>query len=213
MIDPEVVMKDAAIDPVGGWRLVGVVALTIAIASALFAARDDFGAAGLRMALHFTARCSLILFLLAFSASSLRRLWPGQATQWLSRNRRYLGLSFAASHALHAVAIVSFALTAPLEFRDATSPATFIFGGIGYAFIVALAATSFDRTAAAIGQRAWKILHKSAVLYIWAQFTVSFVKHNDGTPIYYVSLGLLAAAMLLRLGAWLFPRSQPARVG
>jgi hypothetical protein len=42
---------------------------------------------------------------------------------------------------------------------------------------------------------------------------VSFVKHNDGTPIYYVFLGLLAAAMLLRPAAWLFPRAEPARIG
>ena len=30
--------------------------------------------------------------------------------------------------------------------------------GIGYAFIIAMAATSFDRSAAAIGPRAWRIL-------------------------------------------------------
>jgi DMSO/TMAO reductase YedYZ heme-binding membrane subunit len=200
-------------DPIRGWRLVGALSAVIAAATLLFAARDGFDEQGLRMALHFTARTSLILFLLVFSASSLRKLWPGAQTQWLLRNRRYLGLSFAASHAMHAAAIVAFALAAPLAFREATSAATFVFGGIGYAFIVALAATSFDRTAAAIGPRAWRVLHKTGAFYLWAQFTVSFAKHHDGTAVYWLFLGLLGAAMALRVAAWLSPRPQAARVG
>ncbi|SDR07460.1 hypothetical protein SAMN05444161_1551 [Rhizobiales bacterium GAS191] len=195
----------------GGWRLVGAISAAIALGTLLFAALDHFDTAGLRMSIRFTARTSVILFLLAFSASSLRRLWPGGATQWLLRNRRYLGLSFAASHAMHAIAIIAFAVTAPVAFHEATSPVTFIFGGIGYVFIAALTATSFDRTAAAIGPRAWKILHRTAVFYLWAQFTVSFIKHIDGTPIYWVFLGLLTLAMALRIAATLRPRSQLAR--
>jgi len=197
-------------DAIGGLRLVGAISAVIAAATLIFAARDDFGEQGLRMALHFTARSSLILFLLAFSASSLARLWPGPGTQWLLRNRRYLGLSFAASHAIHAVAIVAFATTAPLAFRAATSLVTYIFGGIGYALIIALAATSFDRTAAMIGPGAWKTLHKTGGFYLWAQFSVSFAQHHDGTPIYWLFLFLLAAAMLLRLAAWLLARRPAA---
>jgi DMSO/TMAO reductase YedYZ heme-binding membrane subunit len=193
-----------------GWRLVGIISAVIAAATLLFAAEDNFGVQGLRMALHFTARTSLMLFLLAFSASSLRKLWASGASLWLLRNRRYLGLSFAASHLLHGVAIIAFAVTQPDAFHEATSPATFVFGGIGYAFIFALAATSFDRTAAAIGARNWKILHKTAVFYLWAQFTVSFIKHNDGMPIYWLFLSLLTLAMALRIASWLLPRARPA---
>jgi sulfoxide reductase heme-binding subunit YedZ len=203
-------MEARAVGIRDGWRLVGIISAIIAAATLLFAAEDGFGVQGLRMALHFTARTSLILFLLAFSASSLRRLWVSGATLWLLRNRRYLGLSFAASHLMHAIAIIAFATTQPAAFHEATSPATFIFGGIGYVLIIALAATSFDRTAAAIGPHAWKILHKTGVFYIWAQFTVSFVKHHDGTAIYWVFLSLLAGAMALRVAAWLLPRARPA---
>ncbi len=41
----------------------------------------------------------------------------------------------------------------PAGYAAATSIASYIFGGIGYAFIIAMTATSFDRTAAAIGAR------------------------------------------------------------
>jgi hypothetical protein len=43
---------------------------------------------------------------------------------------------------------------------------------------------------------------------------VSFAQHNDGTPIYWVMLFLLAAAMLLRLAARvLVRRPAPAQAG
>jgi hypothetical protein len=33
-------------------------------------------------------------------------LWSSAITQWLRANRRYFGLSFAVSHAWHAIAII-----------------------------------------------------------------------------------------------------------
>lgn len=39
----------------------------------------------------------------------------------------------------------------PAGYAGATSIASYVFGGIGYAFIIAMTATAFDRTAAAIG--------------------------------------------------------------
>ena len=57
------------------------------------------------MVIRFTARTSLLLFCLAFSAAALARLWPNAWTRWQRRNRRYLGVTFAASHGIHAVAI------------------------------------------------------------------------------------------------------------
>ena len=107
-----------------------------------------------------------MLFCLAFGAAALARLWPNAWTRWQRRNRRYLGLSFAASHAIHAVAIVVFAKMDPAGFVEATSPASYIFGGIGYAVIIAMSATSFDRTATLIGPRAWRTLHLVGGYYL-----------------------------------------------
>lgn len=114
----------------------------------------QFEVDGVRMVIRFTARTSLLFFCLAFSAAALARLWPNAWTRWQRRNRRYLGVTFAASHAIHAVAIVWFALIDPPGFAGAISAASYIFGGIGYAFIIVLTATSFDRTAAMLGPRA-----------------------------------------------------------
>jgi sulfoxide reductase heme-binding subunit YedZ len=87
----------------------------------------------------------------------------------------------------------------PLGFMAATSTASYVFGGIGYAFIIAMTTTSFDRTALAIGPRAWRILHLVGGYYLWFQFMVSFGKRIPGMPLYALFLIPLLAVMALRL--------------
>jgi len=182
-----------------GWRLFCVLALTLIALSAWIAGMRQFEVDGVRMVIRFTARTSLLLFCLAFSAGGLARLWPNGWTRWQRRNRRALGVSFAASHVIHAVAIACFAAMAPADFMAATNLASYVFGGIGYAFIIAMTATSFDRTAAALGPRAWRMLHLTGGYYLWFQFMVSFGKRIPGMPLYAMFLVPLLAVMALRL--------------
>ncbi|APG09413.1 MULTISPECIES: hypothetical protein [Bradyrhizobium] len=182
-----------------GWRLLAVLTLSLIALSLWIASMRQFEVEGVRMVIRFTARSSLLLFCLAFSAAALARLWPNAWTRWQRRNRRDLGLSFAASHAIHAVAIVAFAKMDPAGFVEATSAASYIFGGIGYAFIIAMSATSFDRTAALLGPQAWRVLHLVGGYYLWFQFMVSFGKRVPAMPLYAAFLIPLLAVMALRL--------------
>jgi sulfoxide reductase heme-binding subunit YedZ len=193
-----------------GWQLVAVLTLILIALSIWIAGMRQFEVDGVRMVIRFTARTSLLLFCLAFSAAALARLWPNPWTRWQRRNRRYLGLSFAASHAIHAMAIIRFAAMAPADYMAATSAATYLFGGIGYAFIIAMTATSFDRTVAAIGPRAWRILHLAGGYYLWFQFMVSFGKRIPAMPLYAVFLIPLLAVMALRLIAMMSASSRRA---
>jgi DMSO/TMAO reductase YedYZ heme-binding membrane subunit len=182
-----------------GWRLLAVLTLCLIILSLWIASMRQFEVEGVRMVIRFTARSSLLLFCLAFGAAALARLLPNGWTRWQRRNRRYLGLSFVASHAIHAVAIVAFAEMDPAGFAAATSAASFIFGGIGYAVIVAMTATSFDRTAALLGPRAWRALHLTGGYYLWFQFMVSFGMRVPAMPLYAAFLIPLIVVMALRL--------------
>src|SRR6202165_5140899 len=182
-----------------GWRLFAVLTLVLIVLAIWIAGMRKFEVEGVRMVIRFTARTSLLFFALAFSAAALARLWPNGWTRWQRRNRRYLGVTFAASHAIHAIAIVGFAQMDPASYAAATSAASFIFGGIGYGFIIAMAATSFDRTAAAIGPRAWRILHLTGGYYLWLQFMVSFGMRIPAHPLYSLFLIPLLAVMALRL--------------
>jgi DMSO/TMAO reductase YedYZ heme-binding membrane subunit len=197
-----------------GWRLFALLTLILTVLCAGIAGMRGFEVEGLRMVIRFTARTSLLFFCLAFGASALARLWPNGWTRWLRRNRRQLGVSFATSHALHAIAIVAFADMDPAGFATATSPASFVFGGIGYAIIIAMTATSFDRTAAAIGPRAWRILHLAGGYYLWAQFMISFGKRIPAMPLYSLFLIPLFAILALRLIAMAQARTgRPVQAG
>jgi DMSO/TMAO reductase YedYZ heme-binding membrane subunit len=182
-----------------GWRLFAVLTLVLASLCIWIAGMRQFEVDGVRMVIRFTARTSLLFFCLAFGAAALAQLWPNAWTRWQRRNRRYLGVTFAASHGIHAFAIACFATMDPAGYAAATSIASYIFGGIGYAFITAMAATSFDRTATAIGPRAWRALHLTGGYYLCFQFMVSFGKRVPDMPLYGLFLLPLLAVIALRL--------------
>ena len=196
-----------------GWRLFALLSLILLGLSIWIAGMRGFEVDGVRMVIRFTARTSLVLFCLAFSAAALARLWPNASTRWLRRNRRYLGVSFAASHAIHLVAMAAFAVMDPAGYVAATSIASYIFGGIGYAFIIAMAMTSFDRTAKALGATAWRRLHLIGGYYLLLQFMVSFGKRIPEMPLYALFLIPLIAVFALRMIA-MAPRARaPLRMG
>src|SRR5579862_5617320 len=92
-----------------GWRLTGLLSLLLLAMSAAFLIGYGGDAEGLRLVIRSTARTSLVLFALAFTASAMAQLVPGEATRWQRRNRRYLGVSFAVSHVVHLVALIALA--------------------------------------------------------------------------------------------------------
>jgi DMSO/TMAO reductase YedYZ heme-binding membrane subunit len=197
-----------------GWRLFALLTLILIALCIWIAGMRQFEVEGVRMVIRFTARTSLLFFCLAFSAAALARLWPNAFTRWQRRNRRYLGVTFAASHALHAAAIVAFANIDPVGFAAATNLAGYIFGGIGYAFITAMTATSFDATAAVFGPRGWRALHLVGGYYLLLQFTVSFGKRVPEMPLYAVFLIPLAAVFALRMISMAArPAPRPAQAG
>jgi hypothetical protein len=176
-----------------GWPLVGWAALAIGLgcAAGLLVASDT--EAGVRLGLRITARTSFAFFLLAFSASSLRRLWRSPTTAWLLRNRRYLGVSFAASHAYHLAFILWLRSIDPEPLAISTS----IGGGGAFVWIALMAATSSDRAFAWLGARRWRLLHRTGSWWIWFVFTVSYVPRAFESIAYVpVALATLAAAGL-----------------
>jgi hypothetical protein len=182
-----------------GWPVVGwVTAALVAMAAAILAARGA-DEAGLRTVIRATARTSLVLFLLAFTASALRRARPAsRVTAWLLANRRYLGVSFAVSHLLHLAVIVTlFGGFAGVAAN--TDTPTLVLGGLGYVAVLALLATSFDTTAAWLGPRRWQRLHTAGVWWIWGIFLVTFVPAAIAHPARIPYATLVVAALAVRI--------------
>jgi hypothetical protein len=184
-----------------GWRIVGLSALVIGTMVAVIWFVHGIDEQGMRMTIRATARTSCILFLCAFVASALRRVWSNSISAWLLQNRRYLGLSFAVSHTYHAIA-----LTGLWYVSSGTYPKFEPLAILGYLFLIAMTVTSFQRPAALLGQRAWKILHTAGMHYFWLAFTVEFSMRIFHSVLIYLPLViLLVLAMVLRVIA---PRRQ-----
>jgi hypothetical protein len=184
-----------------GWPFVGVAAVAILTAAvAAIAISPDAGEAAARV-VRVTARTSVALFLAAFTAAALWRLWPNAWTRWQRQNRRYLGVSFAVSHGVHLAAIFWMQHVQPVEFAERVNAITWIGGGLAYVFIAAMTATSFDRTAQMIGPRAWKILHTVGSYYIWLIFANSYIGRALAMPEYIPAAALVVLALGLRIAA------------
>lgn len=184
-----------------GWPLLGLLSLILLVISGLCLASLAYDVASVRMVIRITARTSLVLFALAFSAQAMLTLWPSELTRWQRRNRRQLGLAFAVSHTIHAAAILAFARMDPQAFHEHVMPGTLVSGGIAYAFIVAMAATSFDRTAAWMGPAAWRTLHWLGGYYLWVSFIVTNGKRIGQSPLYALPVVLMLVILLLRIAA------------
>jgi DMSO/TMAO reductase YedYZ heme-binding membrane subunit len=194
-----------------GWRLTALITLLLSLITLGIVGAHDFSVDGIRMAIRATARTSLLLFLPVFAASALIRLQPSDATRWLYRNRRYLGVSFAASHILHAFAIIGFATIAPDLFQSMTNTGTLITGGLAYLFILAMAATSFNGAVRWLGQRNWRALHWCGSWYIAISFIITNARRTPGMPLYWLAVMLTTVVIALRLFDW-WQRRRAARI-
>lgn len=184
-----------------GWSLTAAIAALLLLAAGATLLQGASLTEGLRAVIRLTARTSLVLFLLAFSASSLARLFPGAFTRWLVGNRRHVGMSFAFSHAVHLAAIVALARTDFETFHRLTNIVTYLGGGLAYVFIALMAVTSFDRTAALLGRNAWRRLHSIGMWYLCLSFALNFGKRIPLDAGYALPVALIVLAILLRLVA------------
>jgi DMSO/TMAO reductase YedYZ heme-binding membrane subunit len=165
-----------------------------------FAAGGGSTQEGALMATRLTARFSFPIFLVAWSASALAALFPGGWRSALLRRRRAVGLSFAAAHGVH----FGFILIAALVFQHKLNPVSVYVGGFVYVLIATMVATSNDASVKALGPARWRLLHTIGGIGIFLVFTNSYVGRLMTKPMLaWPALALIAAAVTLKLAAWL----------
>jgi methionine sulfoxide reductase heme-binding subunit len=189
------------------WLFTAVLAITAAIvvASAII---WGWGEDGRQHMTRYTARFAFLIFVIVFASAALNRFFPSQATRWLKRKRRYLGLSFALAHFLHLAALTSLFIT----IGEVPAVQTLIFGGLAYVLIGLMAITSNDWSVRTLGPGLWRGLHLVGIYYVWLIFMNSYVGRlaSDAPPepriIFAVTAGLGVAALGLRIAAWIARR-------
>jgi len=155
--------------------------------------------AGLRIALHVTARTTFVFFLCAFTGNALRDLLPGRFPLWLSRNRDWFLVAAAASHTFHLAAIIAFF---QIVGWSRLHIVTLLGGGFVYLLIYGLAATAIMRLRGEDHKfMAGSPKLEAAALYlIWLIFALAFVPRIvSGWPVYSIMAIAGLAALVIRI--------------
>lgn len=185
------------------WLFLAVLAAEAALLAFCFSLWGT-GEDGLLHLTRYTARLAFLIFLLTFATSALAALAPSDATRWLRRNRRYLGLSFALAHFIHLAALTGFSIA----IGEMPGLVTLVGGGLAYAFILLMALSSNDAAVRALGPKNWRRLHLTGSWYIWLIFMNSYVgRILSETPpeprwIFVVLAILGLGVLILRVAAW-----------
>lgn len=190
----------------GGRALLLLIALLLAAMSAAVLAVNGLGEDGARTLIRATARSSAVLLALAFAARPLRQLWRSALSAWLLRERRFLGLGFALSQLVHVAGIAWFMIahggSAPLS--------TWIGGGIGYLFTIAMAVTSTDEWVRRLTRKRWVLLHRTGMYVNVGIMLLTFgggASQAEQPLPYLLAIAALLGASAIRIAAFAKKRS------
>lgn len=174
--------------------IIPATALTLIIVCGAVLVLGNGSEAAIRATMRITSASSILLFSLAFTASSLNmRLTNGWTT--VMRARRRIGISFAISHSFHLASIIL--LVEATMGGDYSQLGDLYGGALVYLFIYLMAFTSNDASVAKLGARNWKRLHTIGGYLILLAFSASYIgtalQKND----YHWLFGALCVAILI----------------
>ncbi|MEP6388786.1 MAG: hypothetical protein ABJ056_02585 [Halioglobus sp.] len=162
---------------------------------------------GISAMIGYSVRLAIPFIYLAMAASSFNILFPSELSRWWLRNRRYIGLCFAAGMAWQAVFIFTLSTT----YRTYYAESVYYFrdeleGSVGYIFLGAMVLTSFALGRKHVNQQQWKIIQKGGIYCLWAYaFSVywwNLYYYDDPRPIDYLYYWGGFFAFALRIAAW-----------
>lgn len=152
--------------------------LIIVLASALelicWLFTDLSGEEEYRHMIRVSVRLAWPMLIIVFVTSALGSLWPGTATTWLGRNRKYIGLAFSAVMLWQIFFIILLMRTGANIFPPGPAVLIIVSDLIGYTLLLLMTLTSFEYIKRRLSFPAWKRLHKIGVYYIWAIYLYSF---------------------------------------
>ena len=199
-----------------GWRLFGLIAIPVSVAVlAAMATVDLASPAGISEMIQFSVRLAVPWLFIAFAASSLAAIAPNAFTRWLLRNRRIIGLCFAAGMAWQLFFILWMVL-GHWEYyvEEAYSVYDLSEQLPGYLVLSAMTLTSFRFGRNRLSARQWKILHKGGIYFLWAvvwsTYWFELYYYDDIQAIDYAYYWAGFMAWLVRVLAWVKKRSPQA---
>jgi len=162
-----------------------------------------------RYYLRMTGRAGMVLLLLSFCASPLHKLFKSSWTQYLLRNRRYIGISTVIVLWSHFLVILSLHLTDAAWFEENVPLFILIPGAVTFICVGIMGLTSNDYSQKKLGRTTWKKIHlvggylaavsfvSEYVLVIWLQPFLLPNYHFESADSPLLQYFLLSVALLI----------------
>ena len=191
-----------------GWNLFAFIVIPICIAVVTAMSRVDLSdPLAISEMIQFSVRLAVPWVFIAFASSSLVVVFPCDFTRWLLRNRRIIGLCFAAGMAWQLL----FILWMVLGFWDHYINEAYSYFDLseqipGYLIIFAMTITSFRFGRSRLSAKQWKTLHKGGIYFlwgvIWSTYWFELFYYDDIQFIDYVYYWMGFSAWGVRVVAW-----------
>jgi len=190
------------------WNLFLVITISICVLVVVrMRSMDLSSAADISSMIQFSVRCSVPWLYMAFAASSVAAVLPGASSRWLLRNRRYLGLSFAAAMGWQLAFIVwlvgvhwDYYLENVYAFVDIAIQIP------GYVILTLMTVTSFAPGRSRLSAQGWRLLHKTGIYFLWgtvySTYWYELYYYDDIQRIDHVYYWTGFAAVGVRILAW-----------
>lgn len=193
---------------VNQWGLFWLITAPISTTMLIAMTRADLsGAQAVSSMIQLSVRCAVPLVFITFAASAVQTLMPGPFGNWMLRNRKYLGLAFAAAMAWQGFFILwmvtvhtSYYVEQVYVMRDA------IEGVTGYALLILMTVTSFRPGRRLLSAGQWRLLHLTGIYFLWAYAYVVYwwalFYYGNAVPLDYIYYAAGILAWLARAAAW-----------
>jgi hypothetical protein len=166
--------------------------------SAAWLASVELSDDNIRVATRSTVRVAFVLYLVVLVARPLQQLLRKDWTAALLRNRRLVGVAFAAAMTAHlGLIIYQFESNSTLDL-----PPPNLVGYGAYAVFYLMLITSFDRPKHLLGPRAWKILHRTGLVWAAIVFVAPQSLEDFADPVHLAYVVAFLLALSIRITAW-----------
>ena len=202
---------------VNSWALFSIVVVPMCLAALLAMTTVDLSSAlGVSSMIQFSVRLAVPWLFIAFCASSLVAVFPGEFSRWVLRNRRMFGLCFASGMAWQLFFIV-WLVVGHFDYymEEAYDYLSLLEQVPGYVLLVAMTITSFRFGRSQLSPKQWKILHTGGIYFIWfvvwTTYWFELFYYDDIQFIDYLYYWAGFTAWAVRMAAWTLKRMrQPA---
>jgi len=213
-IDLKAMLQNKAIN---GWRLFWLVSIPMCIVMVIAMMGVDMStASGVSHMIQFSVRWAVPFIFMVVAASSVQILFPGPFPMWWLRNRKYIGMCFAVAMAWQGAFIFMMSnFFRDYYFEDVYLLRDELEGSVGYIFLAAMVVTSFRFGRKHLNSTQWKLLHRSAIYFLWAYafsvywWNLSYYENPQAIDYVFYWSGFLA--FVLRIAAWGKKRQQAAK--